>query len=76
MTTAAIQTVVTMLEQIPDTLQDRVVEHLAEYLTDLKNETQWAESFESPPSPKFSAMLDKVEKQIQEGRVFPLSDLD
>ena len=40
MSSAAITTVVTILESLPENVQTRVVEHLNEYLMDLQDKTE------------------------------------
>jgi hypothetical protein len=45
MSTTAAMTLIKMLEALPDQLQDRALEHMREYLEDLRDETKWAESF-------------------------------
>lgn len=43
--TPTIETVVRMLEQLPEAKQAQVVEHLREYLSELDDEALWDESF-------------------------------
>jgi hypothetical protein len=38
MSSRAIATLVEMMESVPETLQDKVVEHLREYLEDLREQ--------------------------------------
>lgn len=45
MSSAAIKDLVEMVEALPSELQERVVEHLREYIADLQDEQQWDESF-------------------------------
>jgi hypothetical protein len=40
MSSRAIATLVDMMESLPETLQDKVVEHLREYLEELRDEEQ------------------------------------
>jgi len=47
MSSQAITTVVKMMETLPKDTQDRLVEHLREYLEDLQDEWQWDELFET-----------------------------
>jgi len=46
MSSAAIATVVKMMESLSVEVQDKVAEHLREYINDLQDETQWNESFQ------------------------------
>ncbi|WP_089721187.1 hypothetical protein [Candidatus Entotheonella palauensis] len=41
MASPAITTVIKMMESLPEAMQDRVAEHLREYLADLQDEQQW-----------------------------------
>lgn len=45
MASAPTMTVLKMLETLPEQLQDRVVEHVREYIEDLRDEVRWDESF-------------------------------
>lgn len=45
MSSRAIETIVKMLEGLTPTIQERVVEHVREYLTDLEDEALWDEQF-------------------------------
>ncbi len=38
---ASALTVVKMIESLPDSLQERLVEHLREYLLDMQDELKW-----------------------------------
>ena len=46
MLSTTIATVVKMLETLPETEQDLVVEHMREYITHLHDEETWDTSFE------------------------------
>lgn len=45
MSSAAITTIVKMVESLPDDLQEKVVEHIRGYITDLEDEKLWDASF-------------------------------
>jgi hypothetical protein len=45
MSSPAIATVVKMIECLPENAQNRVVEHLREYIQDLEEELKWEKSF-------------------------------
>ena len=45
MMSEAAVTVVKVLETLPEHSQDRAVEHLREYIEELRDEAQWDESF-------------------------------
>jgi hypothetical protein len=46
MSSAAITTIVKMLESLPDDLQQQVADHICEYVADLEDEAQWESSFQ------------------------------
>lgn len=71
MTTAAIATVITMLESLPDPVQDRVVEHLREYLAEMQEELAWDEQFKRT-QPQLIAAARRARQQIAEGLAQPL----
>ncbi len=67
MMSTAITTIVTMLESLPIEVQDRVAEHLQEYIDDLKDEIRWNESFQRTQS-KLVAVAKLAKQEIAEGR--------
>lgn len=71
MASAPIATVVKMLESLPETVQDQVVEHLREYLADLQDELEWDHLFRQT-QPQLAAAARRARQQIAEGRAQPL----
>jgi hypothetical protein len=61
MSAASIETVTRMLESLPESAQDRVLEHLREYIETLADELQWNESFE-----KTQAQLAEAARRARE----------
>ena len=41
MSSPAINTVIKMMESLPEDKQDKIVEHLREYIQDLQDEQKW-----------------------------------
>jgi hypothetical protein len=66
MTSPAIETVTKMLESLPETVQDQVVEHLREYLADLQDELQWDSLFKRT-QPQLVAAARRAKQEIAEG---------
>jgi len=66
MSSEAITTVVKMMESLPKDVQDRVVEHLREYLDDLQDELQWDESFKKTQQ-QLIAAAQRAKREITEG---------
>ena len=74
MISEATVTIIKMLETLPVQAQDRVLEHLREYIEDLRDEVLWNESFSRSRS-NLVAAAQQVRKEIAEGRATPL-DID
>lgn len=45
MSSAAINTIIKMLESLPDDLQEQIAEHIREYIIELEDEARWESSF-------------------------------
>ncbi|MCB2261867.1 MAG: hypothetical protein LGR52_02845 [Candidatus Thiosymbion ectosymbiont of Robbea hypermnestra] len=71
MTSEATVTITEMLETLPEQLKGRVVEHLREYIQDLRDEAQWNDSF-SRTQGKLIETAKQVRKEIAEGKAAPL----
>lgn len=71
METTAIYTVVKMMEILPESTQNRVLEHLREYLADLEDEAEWDELF-AGTQPQLAVEAQRVRQEIKEGSVEPL----
>jgi hypothetical protein len=74
MGSAATVTITKMLETLPEPLQDRVVEHVREYIEDLRDEGRWNESFSRTQAGLVKA-AHQARKAIAEGKATPL-DID
>ena len=59
--------IVEMMESLPETLQQQVVEYLKEYIADLKDELQWDESFKKT-QPQLVAAAQRAKQEIAEGK--------
>jgi hypothetical protein len=71
MATEASVTVARMVEALPPPLQDRVVEHLREYLDDLRDDERWSESF-AKTRDKLVAAAREARRQIAKGESSPI----
>jgi hypothetical protein len=71
MTTAASVTVARMVEALPPPLQERVVEHLREYVDDLRDDARWNDSFARTKG-KLAAAAREARQQIADGKATPL----
>lgn len=67
MSSTTVTTIVKMLESLPVEVQDRVAEHLREYIDELQDEIRWNESFQRTQS-KLVAAAQRAKQEIAEGR--------
>ncbi|MBI4641404.1 MAG: hypothetical protein HY731_11965 [Candidatus Tectomicrobia bacterium] len=66
MSSTAIATMIKMIESLPENAQNQVVEHLREYIEDLRDELQWDMLFEST-QPQLVAAAKRAKREIAEG---------
>ena len=71
MSSAAIATVMKMLESLPEPAQEQVVEHLREYVEDLRDELQWDRLYAKTQEQLVSAAR-QAKQEIAKGRAKPL----
>jgi hypothetical protein len=71
MTSAASTTVVKMIDALPEAVQERVVEHLQDYIADIRDEMKWGESF-AKSQDKLAAAAKKAREEIAQGLATPL----
>jgi hypothetical protein len=75
MRSAAITTVVKMIESLPEAAQDQVVDHLRDYLEDMRDNAKWDKAF-TKTQPQLMAAARRAKKEIAEGRAKPLNHND
>jgi hypothetical protein len=73
MSSTAIATVTKMLESLPETAQAQVVEHLREYIEDLRDELEWDALF-SKTQPQLVTAAKRAKQEVAEGRAKPLDE--
>ena len=71
MASEATVTITKMLETLPEQLEDRVVEHLKEYIEDLRDEAIWTDSFSRTQDSLINAAR-QARKEISEGKATAL----
>lgn len=71
MPSTAIVTVVRMLEELPESTQNRIVEHLREYIENLQDEARWESAFKESQS-KLVAAARKAKREIADGQAKPM----
>jgi gamma-glutamyl:cysteine ligase YbdK (ATP-grasp superfamily) len=75
MASTAIATVMKMIESLPEDAQDQVVEHLRDYLEEMKDDSKWANAFKKT-QPQLIAAARRAKREIAEGRAKPLNRRD
>jgi hypothetical protein len=71
MSSAAITTIIKMVESLPDDLQERVSEHIREYIADLEDEAKWESSFQKSHA-NLVAAAQQAKREIAEGKSVPM----
>ena len=71
MSSPAINTLIKMMESLPEDKQDQIVEHLREYIQDLQDEQKWNNSFHKSQD-KLIAAAKLAKQQISEGKAQPM----
>lgn len=71
MSSAAITTIVKMVESLPDELQEKVVEHIRDYIADLEDEKRWDTSFQRTQG-NLVAAARKAKQEIAAGQSVPM----
>ena len=71
MSSTAIATMAKMMEPLPEPVQDRVVQHLREYLQDLQDEVQWDALFKET-QPQLVAAARRARQEIAQGLAEPI----
>jgi hypothetical protein len=74
MSSEAVATLLRMLESLPETAQDQVVDHLREYIEDMHDELRWDLSVEKTQE-RLAAAGKRAKQEITEGRARPM-DID
>ncbi|MBE9006919.1 hypothetical protein IQ259_18070 [Fortiea sp. LEGE XX443] len=67
MSSTAITTVVKMMESLPIEVQDRIAEHLRDYIDELQDEMRWNNAFQRTQS-QLIAAAKQAKQEIAEGK--------
>lgn len=70
MSSPAIETMIKMMETLPEDARAQVVEHLREYLEDLADEARWDETFQKT-QPGLVAAAQRARREIAAGEAKP-----
>lgn len=60
-----------MIESLPDELQERVAEHLREFIVDLEDATRWESSFKKTQNSLIAAAR-RAKQEIAAGQSVPM----
>lgn len=71
MSAAAIATIVKMVESLPDELQEKVVEHIRDYIADSEDEKLWDTLFQQTQG-NLIAAVRKAKQEIAAGQSVPM----
>lgn len=71
MDTAAATTLMKLLETVPDQLQETVVEHMRDYIEDIRDDAKWKSSF-SKTQHTLIAAARQARQEIADGKSNPL----
>jgi len=71
MSSPQITTLVKIMESLPVSIQERVTEHLKEYIYDFQDEIKWDKSFEKTQS-KLVIAATRAKQEIAEGKAVAL----
>ena len=71
MPTTTIATIVKMMESLPKPAQERVAEHLREYIEDLRDELQW-DGLVKKTQRGLAAAAQRAKKEIAAGHAKPM----
>ena len=71
MVSPALTDILKTIEELPESIQNKLAEHLREYLADLEDEELWDETFEKTQD-QLARLTRDAEKQIDEGKSEPM----
>ena len=72
MPTSAGITIMKMIESLPEPVQERALEHMQQYIQDIRDELNWNESFENSKS-KLIAVARQAREEILRGKATPMN---
>ena len=72
MSSPTVATIVKMIETLPQAAQERVAEHLREYIADLDDESRWDAAFATTQS-KLVDAAQRARQDIAKGKARPMN---
>ena len=70
MSSISVATMTKMMESLPETLQNQVLDHLREYLEELQDELEWDRQFQKT-QPQLIAAAKRAKQEIAQGQAQP-----
>ena len=70
MSSIAVATMTKMMESLPETLQNQVLDHLREYFEELQDELEWDRQFQKT-QPQLIAAAKRAKEEIAQGYAQP-----
>ncbi len=70
-TTVTIATMIKMLESLPEQIQERAMEHLRDYIEDIRDEAEWNKSF-AKNQDKLISIAKQARKDSRDGKSEPM----
>jgi hypothetical protein len=72
MPTSAGITMMKMMESLPEPVQERALEHMQQYIEDIRDELKWNESFGNSKS-KLITAARQAREEILQGKATPMN---
>jgi hypothetical protein len=72
MPTTAGVTMMKMIESLPESVQERALEHMQQYIGDIRDELKWSDSFGKSQS-KLIAAARQAREEILQGKATPMN---
>jgi len=61
-----------MIESLPEPVQERALEHMQQYIEDIRDELKWSDSFRNSES-KLIAAARQAREEISRGKATPMN---
>jgi hypothetical protein len=65
-------TMMKMIESLPEPVQERALEHMQQYIEDIRDELKWTDSFGNSQS-KLIAAAQQAREEIVRGKATPMN---
>jgi hypothetical protein len=72
MPTSASITMMKMIESLPEPVQERALEHMQQYIEDIRDELKWSDSFGNSHN-KLIAAARQAREEILQGKATPMN---